>query len=419
MRLTAEEEQIVGITGPGRIVGTLDYMAPEQFESGAVDIRADIYGLGCTLHHLLAGAPPFPAPNYSTHLQKMRAHTSIPAPPIRTIRADAPESLGAILEQMLAKAPNDRMRTPADVARLLAPLARGHGAHALAAAADGAAGAIPQGTTVSVHSHSEAVTLADEVADNTSQVGAQKHPDQASTKRSLRERFGPTLMYAAAVAILAPILALALWPRSRSRHVPLSAPAPLRITSLAVDRFRDRGTDQAPLLYGAIGKSEFEAVTNDIVRVSATLSEPAYCYLVAFNPDGSIQPCSPRRVEGRVDVTDVGEATTQFEYPRRRGKYFALTDGRGEQVFVLLASRTPLPLDGKRVGWYDGAPWQAGGQAGLWLFDATDIEPVHPESGGQRGTEVDLRPGRLVELVQFFKERAGDATFRGIAFPVR
>src|SRR6266478_4328171 len=73
-----------GLTEKGQILGTLDYMAPEQWEdSRAVDIRADIYSLGCTLFHLLAGKAPFGGDEYPTLMKQMWAHAQAPLPPLR------------------------------------------------------------------------------------------------------------------------------------------------------------------------------------------------------------------------------------------------------------------------------------------------------------------------------------------------
>jgi hypothetical protein len=112
------------ITLPGQFLGTLDYMAPEQCDnSHTVDIRADIYSLGCTLYHLLAGGPPFAA--FSSPYQKLKAHAEAPVPPIREQRPDIPERVAAALERMLAKDRNGRFATPAEGGAALHPFAKG------------------------------------------------------------------------------------------------------------------------------------------------------------------------------------------------------------------------------------------------------------------------------------------------------
>jgi Leucine-rich repeat (LRR) protein len=103
-------------------MGTPDYMAPEQAEeSHTVDIRADIYSLGCTLYFLLAGHAPFAG---GTLAQKLRKHMLDEPPPIEGLRHDLPPELPAVLRRMMAKRPEDRYQTPLEVAEALVALAR-------------------------------------------------------------------------------------------------------------------------------------------------------------------------------------------------------------------------------------------------------------------------------------------------------
>jgi serine/threonine protein kinase/WD40 repeat protein len=111
-----------GLTSSGQVMGTLDYMAPEQAsDTHSVDIRADIYSLGCTLYHLLAGSAPFSGSQYSTILKKMMAHAKSPVPRLSDVRSDVPAELSAILDRMLAKEPADRFATPGEVTAALHP----------------------------------------------------------------------------------------------------------------------------------------------------------------------------------------------------------------------------------------------------------------------------------------------------------
>lgn len=96
------------------MMGTPDYMAPEQaLDLHGADIRADIYGLGCTFYYLLTGQPPFPGGTVS---QKLMRHQQAPPPE----PANLPPELREVLTRMLAKRPEDRYPTPGDVARALA-----------------------------------------------------------------------------------------------------------------------------------------------------------------------------------------------------------------------------------------------------------------------------------------------------------
>ncbi len=114
------------MTGTGQAMGTADFIAPEQVsDSRSVDIRADIYSLGCTLFNLLAGVPPF-AEKHSTVFAKMTAHVSTPAPSLSSFRPDAPIELVQLVDSMLAKEPIARPQTPREVAERLSAFTSGH-----------------------------------------------------------------------------------------------------------------------------------------------------------------------------------------------------------------------------------------------------------------------------------------------------
>jgi hypothetical protein len=115
----SEVASATSLTGTGMILGTVDYMAPEQADSARqADIRSDIYSLGCTLYHLLAGQPPFPK---GTPLQKVMAHREKQPQPLSELRPDLPEGFMPVLERMMAKNPKHRYQTPAEVALALQP----------------------------------------------------------------------------------------------------------------------------------------------------------------------------------------------------------------------------------------------------------------------------------------------------------
>jgi serine/threonine protein kinase len=114
------------LTATGQVMGTASYMAPEQgMESHAVDIRADIYSLGCTLYKLLTAQTPFGGPAYNSFYKKVKAHAEETLPGVAGFRSDVPAELLAVLDRLLAKAPADRPATPAEAAAALAPFAAG------------------------------------------------------------------------------------------------------------------------------------------------------------------------------------------------------------------------------------------------------------------------------------------------------
>lgn len=110
------------LTGEHTVLGTADYMAPEQAEgSRQVDIRADIYSLGCTLFRLLLGRPPYALPELNTPIKKLWAHASMPVPDILTLRPEVPAALAAILVKLMAKQKEDRFAEPGEVVEALTP----------------------------------------------------------------------------------------------------------------------------------------------------------------------------------------------------------------------------------------------------------------------------------------------------------
>ncbi|GEM_PF-3318630 len=114
------DSQKSGLTQAGSLMGTPDYMAPEQGrDAHAADIRSDIYSLGCTLYALLAGKVPFPG---GTAIDKVIAHSTNHAQPIGELRKDVPAALVNVLDKMMAKDPAERYQTPAEVAAALSPL---------------------------------------------------------------------------------------------------------------------------------------------------------------------------------------------------------------------------------------------------------------------------------------------------------
>lgn len=114
------------LTVDGQVMGTIDYMAPEQGgDSHHVDIRADIYSLGATLYKLLTGDSPFAEHAHKPALQRLMAIAQKEPPSIRSKRPDVPEKLAAIIHRMLAKTPENRFSTPQEVVEALEPYCAG------------------------------------------------------------------------------------------------------------------------------------------------------------------------------------------------------------------------------------------------------------------------------------------------------
>jgi serine/threonine protein kinase len=110
------------LTRAGTVVGTPDYMAPEQAKnSSLVDHRADLYSLGGAFYFLLTGQPPFAD---GSPIEKIIKHQTLPPPPLQAVRPDVPDDLARLVAKLLAKDPDDRVGSAAEVAAALEPLAR-------------------------------------------------------------------------------------------------------------------------------------------------------------------------------------------------------------------------------------------------------------------------------------------------------
>jgi serine/threonine protein kinase len=121
---SADEVQVADENGQAySVVGTADYLSPEQAANPhGVDIRGDIYSLGCTLYFLLTGQTPFDG---TTVMQKIMQHQSVEPVPVEKLNPEVPPALAAIIRRMMAKKPEARFQTPAAVAIALKPLCRG------------------------------------------------------------------------------------------------------------------------------------------------------------------------------------------------------------------------------------------------------------------------------------------------------
>jgi serine/threonine protein kinase len=108
------------LTVEGEMLGTADYMAPEQSQdTHSADHRADIYSLACTLYRLLTGNPPYPA---ETTVGKIMAHHDKPIPSLQAARPEVPDALEALHRRMMAKRPDDRPQSMTEVIAVLQSL---------------------------------------------------------------------------------------------------------------------------------------------------------------------------------------------------------------------------------------------------------------------------------------------------------
>jgi tRNA A-37 threonylcarbamoyl transferase component Bud32 len=291
------------LTSDGAVLGSLDYLAPEQARSaGQADARSDLYSLGCTYYYLLTGKAPFAD---RAGLEKITSHARDVPPSLRQERPDVPEPVAAVMEKLLAKKPEDRHPSARDLIEAL----------------DTAAPAIPSPGESSVSPPGKNI------------------PSLAGPAMQLRRFRVPLLAAAGMVGIAAGLVLWRPWASAppAQEEPPASAAAalrPLRVQKLRVILLKETAKE---LVVRELGSDTFVARFGDLVHVEAEFAEPVYFFLLAFNPDGKEQlcwPANPRQPPERRD---------RLEYPEEADMHFPLTDGEGLQAFVLVASRHPLP----------------------------------------------------------------------------
>jgi hypothetical protein len=175
-----------------RAMGTAMYMSPEQWKTSSVDIRADIYSLGCTLYHLLAGKPPF----WESDLKPEKAHEREQLPPIAG-GEPIPEAMWDVLRRMTAKNPAERFNSPAEVVAALTPLAAGN---QLAEVVRGISGGSPRSRT---HAMARTETLIAKSAEsdtrNRTRAGTMGEATLSQITRQKARKFAMAVLTLAAV----------------------------------------------------------------------------------------------------------------------------------------------------------------------------------------------------------------------------
>jgi serine/threonine protein kinase len=115
--LAKRAETAAGLTAVDAMLGTVDYVAPEQIEGAEPDARGDVYALGCVLFEMLTGQPPFA--DHKGGMAKMWAQVNAEPPSVRERRPDVPPALADVMQSALAKAPDARPGAAAFQRRVL------------------------------------------------------------------------------------------------------------------------------------------------------------------------------------------------------------------------------------------------------------------------------------------------------------
>jgi serine/threonine protein kinase len=337
------------------IGGTISYMSPEQALGLTEKIGpwTDVFGLGGLLYYLMTNRPVYQSTSRFGVLKQASEGDQIRP---RSVNPRVPLSLERICRKALARDTDQRYRAAEELERALRrflgrPFGVAAGAAVLGVAALGFA-------------------------------AIQTRP------------------YRMAPSVIPPAVPLSI-----------DSPAPHdvapRIVSFEVKHFRG---DKPPLSLGTIGVSPGPMLFDDDVRVHARLDAPAYCFLIAFNPDGKVQLCHPS------EETKAPPPSDEIVYPAG-DLYFPLTDGTGLQAFLLLASREPLPPFDKwdarrRLHW---GTFRSNDSA-VWSFDGHVFEPLANERRGDPRKHSG-EPQAFKQVCDYIATLPGVAV-TAVAFPV-
>jgi len=351
------------ITSEGAVLGTIDYIAPEQLmDSRSVDSRADLYSLGCTLFYLLTGVPPF-GRGSDGNLAKRQAHLNEPSPDIRLARRGVPQGLAVIVERLLAKNPAFRFVTPGELVTALEPFA---------------AGCTLRGLTGPRES---------ERPESLPSIQLAPPPPPS------RMLNGALLACAFLVGAGLSIAFLLTRPAGNGKDIPNAlAKKALAIESFEIDYVRNETNDANP----ARAK---DATSRAAFRVTTRVSEPAHLYLIAYLPNGKARLCTPEQ-----EAMNVKRSLT---FPH--DELMTLKEA-GMHAFVLVVARAPLP---PFEDWQPGPAVWAKSEAitaGIWKFEGKHTSPLAPTSLAA--------PTGFVELCMLLGARPGVDAVQGIAIAV-
>lgn len=229
---------------------------------------------------------------------------------------------------------------------------------------------------------------------------------RGAAARSRRRR--PALAAAAIVLVGGGlVLTAALGGRRGAGPQPIDG-APLEVRSMRVSHLRG---DKA---LGLIGSGSTAAAEEDEAEVHVELSQPGYCFILALNPDGTVQRCSPR------DDAAPPERAMAFDAPLLEDGTpgaFAFTDGPGAQAFVVIAARDPLPAYRDWLKQVGPVPWRAFDLDRVWEYDGSRFDSPEADRGKIRRAVATPEP--FAGAVEALRGAPGVEGVRAIVFQVR
>lgn len=417
------------LTESGQPMGTPDYLAPEQATSAAeVDVRADLYGLGATLFCLLTGHAPFA--HRSSVYEKLWAHKMEPPPDVRSLRPEVPPALAELLSRLLAKERKHRPESPAEVAAALAPFAAGLEETVSARSAD-----VPARPRRSGSGKARLIAIAAAASGLMLLMALPLELNRRDPPREpVVEKVEGRPRAKQVVPPLPPVQKLEGAKdegRPREGQAPLPLP-PVQQPEDARDEGRPRGEQVRVSLEvrhfaiiesngirsenddGLLGRGSFETYCQDRVAITASLSRPAYAYLLAFRPDGSEKLCFPRGENERPPLTD---------QPAAAGVKYTLNQGEGLHVFAVVVSSQPLPAYREWRAQRKESPWKnsAATPGVVWCVEGTKVETltepglmaIHAKGRHDQGKAA------LTALTEWLRQSKDVDTIAAVAFAVQ
>jgi serine/threonine protein kinase len=363
----------------GEVSGTPLYMSPEQVagKSHHLDGRTDIWSLGVILYQLLSGRRPFNAKG-SELFEEIR--TRDPKPP-RMINDEIPQELELIVLKCLAKQPADRYTTAKDMASDLQSWLQSQSPAAATAVATSPS--LPTNQTWKIATAALLLAIVAVIYTVFNRADdPQPNPLTNQDTQAAKTPEDSNSVTDTSPAASAPIL---------------------RVTHF---RFNEERNEQ--VRFGTVRDESEPIQFEDELRVDVKLTEAAYCYVIALNPDGVIQPCYPE--DGAVPVK-----TTEIAFPNDVTSYFALTDGRGQQAFVLVASAKPLPKWSEWIVKHPSISWTSNTQGGIWEYDGTELRQVFDKT---RAVIKKRSSNNLHEFCNFLSSQSEFEIVRAVAFSV-
>jgi hypothetical protein len=351
--------------------GTFAYMAPEQARAEPERVRplCDIFALGAVLHFLLTGRAPFAAATPEESWDRARRGEFDRA---ALKAAGVPRRLERICLKAMAREPQERYRSAAELEAALRyrPIAR-----RMAMAAATACLLLIPGLWVGILIWGRL---------------ASRPPTPAPGTRPVPSSALPNL-----------------------------ADSPVRIVRFDIEHLAGRAGGEFDA--GKLGEQSFAVRPGDDITVDAELSEPAYCYLIAFRPDGVDEVFQPE------DPKTPPRKTPRPCYPpeSKPSLAYRLDEGTGLLAFALVVSRAPLPPYRAWKDRHGTPPWQKGLSAApgvVWWYDGRRLHPLTGDGLiGQRDAGATIRGGGgpAAELAAWLKGIPGvdDVAIKAVLVP--